>query len=216
MLLNMEKPNLTLHDAIISNAALKIYQKDSSLIKKGEALEYVYLIIKGRVKTISTFQGAKRRLMYHIIYPGEFVGIGDIFSGSSSNRMTAMALDKDVAAWQIPFFDFELELRKNPDLANIIISQIIKKSENLWKRFFRKNNLPLKSNVLAALLDMAREKGVPEKEGFVIQGVSHNELAEYLGICRQSATQTLNTLKREKIIEYTRNKIFINPKISSQ
>lgn len=188
------------------------FNKGSFIYHEGDSAGHVYKAIKGRVKLVKTIGGINRGFIHHFTYPQEFIGIGEFFSPMKTRRTSAIAIDREVVVQKISLFKFEMELRKNDELVSSLIRQLINKREDTWKRFYRRKQFPSKKIVIEALVDMALERGREVENGFVIQGLTHRDLAEYVGICRQNTTQALNLLRDENKIEYNRNKILVKVK----
>ncbi|HFA49211.1 MAG TPA: Crp/Fnr family transcriptional regulator [Bacteroidetes bacterium] len=209
----MENLISALHADISVIGTLKTFRKGARMLDMGMPIAHLYLVVKGRVIMTKNFRNSKKRHICHIMYPGEFVGIGEIFSKEKTSRMSAFALGEEVRAWKIPYFKFELELRQNSNLVDCIILQFIKKRQEIWKRYQRKRSLSSPDVIIEFLKDIAKERGVAENGWIVAQGFTHSELGAYIGICRQSITQTLNSLKKENLIKYNRSEFLINPKL---
>jgi CRP-like cAMP-binding protein len=191
---------------------LENFNKGSYIYHEGDSTGHVYIVIKGRVKLTKAFDGTNREFIHHIIYPQEFMGIGEFFSRMKTRRMSAIAIDREVVVQKISHFKFEMELRKNDKLVSNLIRQLIERQENTWKRFCRRKQSSSKDIVIEALIEMAIERGREEQNGFVIQGLTHRDLGEYVGICRQNTTMVLNMLREENKIEYSREEILIKVK----
>lgn len=200
---------------MLVEAKLKRYEKGARIYQEGDSAEHVFIVIKGRVKMVKTLEGTKKEFIQHIIYANELMGMGEFILRMKTSRLTAVAVDREVVIGKIPFFKFEMELRKNRQLADYIMAQLAKKSEDTWRRCFRRRHLSPMDSVSGALVDIALERGVKGEEGVIIGGLSHRDLAEYIGICRQSTTTALNLLRKENKIEYNRKEILIKIKLPS-
>ncbi len=194
------------------DARFEKYNKGSYIYHEGDPSEHVFIAIKGRVKLAKAIEGNNREFIHHIIYPQEFMGIGEFFSRMKTRRMSAIAIDSEVVVRKISLFMFEMELRKNPELVSSMMIQLIEKREDTWKRFCRRKYYSSKNLVIKALLDMAKERGKVEEKGIVLQSLTHQDIGGYVGICRQNVTMALNMLREENKIEYNRNEIIIKVK----
>ena len=195
-----------------ANASLERFEKGSCIYQEGDPVEHVFIMINGRAKLINTLAGTKKEFIQHIIYPNEFMGLAEFIFRMKKRRMSAVAVDREVVMGKVPFFKFEMELRKNSRLADYIMAQLAKKGEGSWRRCFRRKHLSLKGVVIGALVDIALERGIKTEEGVAIEGLSHRDLAEYTGVCRQGTSTALNMLRRENKIAYGRKEILIKIK----
>lgn len=202
----------TMPIAFEKEARFEKFNKGSYIYHEGDPSEHVFIAIKGRVKLARAIEGSNREFIHHIIYPQEFIGIGEFVSRMKTKRMSAVAIDRGVIVQRVSFFKLEMELRKNHELVGSIINQLIKQRQETWKRFYRRKYFSSKNAVIEALWDIAKERGKAKKKGIVIQAMTHRDLGEYVGICRQNATQALNMLREENKIEYNRNEIIIKVK----
>ena len=196
-------------DLFGSDASFKQLAKGAYIFHEGQSIDKVFMVVDGRVKLVHTQDHHNRNFVMHIIYAGEFLGIGEFTTRKKVRQLSAIAIDKDVTVLKIPYFKFEMEVRKNQQLVFSILQQLAKKQENLWMRYCRRRHLSTTETVMSALMDIACERGLEKEGGIAIQGIPHHDLAGYVGICRQSTTSALNTLRKENRISYTRNEILI-------
>ena len=192
-----------------SDASYKKFAKGNYVYYEGQPIDQIFIVRRGRVKLVSALDNSQREFVLHIMYPGEFLGIGEFTTRMKLRQLSAIAIDKEVIVLKIPCFKFEMEVRKNQQLVFSILQQLAKKQENLWMRYCRRRHLSTIETVMSALMDIAQERGVVKDKGIAIQGLPHHDLAGYVGICRQSTTSALNALRKENRISYTRKEIVI-------
>lgn len=190
------------------------YRKGARIYKRGDAANGIYRVLKGRIKLGNTKTsrkrtGADRGVIFHIIYRFDIFGVLGFYDKKRVHRCTATALDEEVIILFISFSEFEKYIF-NSDSGNFeMIRILIAHCETNWTKYCDLQTMNLDQLVLEALLKIAKEGGVKTNKGIVIKGISQKDLADYIGISRQSVTSIMNRLKRLGKIEYSRCEILV-------
>lgn len=177
------------------------YNKNEVIYDIASAPEYVYLIIKGRVKLGVSDEGDKV-LLKEISYEQEIFG-ENIFTESAIKKEFAVAMTGTVV-YKIPIAVFRSAVAQNSVFANEVMSLIVTKLEIIESRLRNFVFKKVKERIVEYIYRIGLEKGINIgfKERLINHGLSHNEIALLTDTSRQTVARILNELKRENLIYY--------------
>ena len=179
------------------NSAVREFSAGHVFFRPGESSQVLFLLEKGRVQTFRA-TGNKKLIIAELQPPAVFGEMGCI--GQGMYHCCAQALERSRIR-TISRGDLEIVLRDSPDLTrrflDLVSQRFLHVLQDLESTSFR-NLLPR----LAALL-LARA------EGDAVRGLTHRELAQYLGVYRESATAALGELRTAGIVSLGRKQIRI-------
>lgn len=168
----------------------------------------IFLLKQGHVK-ISRIDGEGREIILDIVGPGELFGELALLQEGEAPSEIAQALD-DAIVCAVRIEDFEQLLRVNPEL-NFRISKRIgfrlrKFEERVTDLVFK----DVRRRIAGFLLKLAQEFG-RVREGVVTirMHLSHQEIGLLTGSARQTVTSTLNDLRSEGVIDFSRKSLTI-------
>ena len=112
---------------------------------------------------------------------------------------------------QIDSYLFNLLCQKNHKLRHLINKQLSHRLLHAENKYVQlSGNLVFLTRIKNFLVDLFSNHGEKKGSSVVIQiQITHKELAQYMHASRQSITTLLNTLRRERIIEYDRSKLVL-------
>ena len=163
----------------------------------GETGEVLFLLKKGRVQ-IYSLSPEGRKLTIKILEPGTFFGEMSIL-GQGMHNTFAEALD-DCLICVMSRQDVKRLLLSNPRVAARICEELasrVMETERRLEEFVFKD---LEARVAALLVGLAGE-------GSEVIGYSHQDLADLLGVYRETVTHTLGQLKDRGLIDIQRKRI---------
>ncbi|MDI3547330.1 MAG: family transcriptional regulator, cyclic receptor protein [Halanaerobiales bacterium] len=192
-------------------AHIREYQSGKILFIEGDLSDAFYIVISGEVQIIKPSVEGKEKLL-EIMKAGDFFGEMGIVDGrcrSATARVTKesslMVLEKD---------DFLSLIKTNPEVALRIIVE-------LSHRLRRANNdienlafLDVKTRLKNLFIRRAEKDGEFEKELVLIERLTHEQLAKFIGTSRETVTRVMNKLESEGLIEVDKDK-FILKKIEN-
>ena len=187
----------------------KIYQNGAFIYKEGERAKGVYRVIKGRVKIWKHGPTYKRDLLYYLMSPSDIFGVVDLFSIGRICRFSATALDDETVVQFVSFGRFEMHLLKDHNLQVVVINTLIDINLVNEEKYFEAQAFNMVERVFRIIKRLATKKGFQTEKGMCLKAVTHKELSDYIGVCRQNISSALIRLKREGRIEYGRKMITI-------
>jgi CRP/FNR family cyclic AMP-dependent transcriptional regulator len=168
----------------------------------GQTGEALFLLKKGKV-TLYRLSPEGRKLVTAQLGPGTFFGEMAVIGQGMYNTFAEAAEDSTICV--MSHADVERLLLGHPKVALRLLEtvgqRLLETETKLEDSTFR--DVP--SRLAALLLRLAREQSSPSQ----VTGLSHQELADYLGIYRETVTSALDRLKDGGLVELGRKRITI-------
>ncbi len=189
-------PALTGFHALTSS---QLYPKGAILFVEGQEAHGVFILAKGRVRLSTTSMDGKS-LLVRIAEPGEMIGLPGVISGRIY-VLTAEALEPIQVSFipRAPFLKF---LREHGDAA-LRVAEILNEIYHATFRELRYLALSgTASERLARFLLDAAVSGRRDKDqsGATLH-FTQEEIAEIIGVARETVTRLIASFKRERFIE---------------
>jgi CRP/FNR family transcriptional regulator, anaerobic regulatory protein len=176
------------------------YEKGEALILEEQPSDTLFIIKQGHVKLLKTTPQGKEQIL-HILSNGDFFGELNIFNSDELSNFSAYALKKT----EICMFtkeDMEHLVRNNPDISLKLLKTVTKRlahAENLAQSLATKDP---EIRIVHMILELV------DKYGKTVQGqikvelpLSREELANYVGVTRETISRKFSKFERLGIIE---------------
>lgn len=183
-------------DAISSSAT---YPRGSVLFLQGQLPRGVFILCSGQVKLSGTSSSGKT-LIFRIAEAGELIGLPSTLSGKPY-ELTAEALEP-IQANFIRCGEFLSFLRKYGDAA-LRVAQMLGEIYYATCREVRYLGLASSSAERLArfILDLKPAKTSEPSKVRVILGLTHEEVANMIGVSRETVSRLLADLKHKQILD---------------
>ncbi len=186
-------------DRLIPVAEHREFPVGATLIEQGEYATGIYFLLDGHVKqTVMNPNGTVRALA--MIAPGCVIGEAAVLDGEPS-QITTTALTRLKCLFLRTEQVHDL-IETDPDFVRLLLLTLTRRFRLLSKLVTDTTLRPVPEQLTCLLHQLARQKG-PEQKGLrhVTLQVSHQELAEFLGVSRVTISNCLANLKEEGLIE---------------
>lgn len=202
---DLSRPVLTALDEISSSAT---YPKDAILFVEGQQPRGVFVICNGRVK-LSTSSSEGKSILVRVAEPGEVVGLPGTISGKQY-ELTAEALEPLQANF-IPREAFLQFLRTNGEVA-VRVAEIL--SQIYHSTLSEVRYLGLSASTAEKLARFLLDLPAAAKDGQLraTLTLTHKEIAEMIGVSRETVTRLFASFKREGMIEVHGSALIITAK----
>jgi len=193
---DLPRPVLEGFDAISSHES---YPKGAILFVEGQEARGVFILSNGRAK-LSASSADGKSLLLRIAEPGEVIGLPGAISGKTY-VLTAEALEAIEASFisRGPFMQF---LRENGEAA-LRVAEIL--NEIYHATFQEVRYLGLSGSAAEKLarflLDVAASRAQNNGQLCATLLLTHEEIAEMIGVARETVTRLFASFKRERLIE---------------
>ena len=193
---DLPRPVLEGFDAISSSES---FPKGAILFVEGQEAYGVFILSKGRVK-LSASSADGKSLLLRIAEPGEVIGLPGAISGKTY-ALTAEALEAIEASFiaRGPFIQF---LRENGEAA-LRVAEIL--NEIYHATFQEVRYLGLSGSAAEKLarflLDVVASRAQNNDQIRATLTLTHEEIAETIGVARETVTRLFASFKREQLIE---------------
>jgi DNA-binding response OmpR family regulator len=176
---------------------IKIYKKKETIYQENDYANYLYFIIKGKIKCVKTDYYGKD-FMTDIHEEGEFIGYMTLLEEGEYHE-TAIAMEPTEVA-VIPKKDFLTLIRKNRDVATKFIKMLSGNVQDREKRLLQLAYSPLRERLASTLLKLSeRKESQSESPEKLI--ISREDLASLIGTVKESLIRTLSDLKKEGLVD---------------
>jgi CRP/FNR family transcriptional regulator, cyclic AMP receptor protein len=174
------------------------YPAGAMLFVEGQVPRGAYLLCKGRVKLTMTSADGKA-IILHIAEAGELIGLNSALSGMAY-ELSAETLEP----CQVNFVKREALARlvhEYPEVAENVTKQV---SRDYQAACFQIRSLGLSrsaSEKIVRFLLSAATKGKETPQGLRMNvALTHEEIAQIVGVSRETVTRTLSDLKQKSLI----------------
>ena len=164
----------------------------------GDPAHTVYLLKKGRVKTVITSQHGKE-FTAEVLQPGEIFGDMDL-SEQSVRTMRAEARE-DAVLCILPREDFEHYLSRHPDLIVSLYEMIRRRFRKFQSQVEDLALREVQARLAHLLLDLAKIEGVPhDRQVHIRVQLTHQEMADLIGCSRETVSTTVGQFRDQGLI----------------
>lgn len=174
------------------------YPSNAVLFVESQVPRGVYLLCKGRVKLTMTSPDGKA-IILHIAEPGELIGLNSAISGAPY-ELSAETLEP----CQVNFIKREALLRlihEHPEIAEHVTHQISRDYQSACVQIRSLGLSRSASEKVARFLLDAASKGKQTNQGIRTNvALTHEEIAQVVGVSRETVTRTLSDLRQRSLI----------------
>jgi len=169
----------------------------------------VYFIERGEVRLYQSGPDGTSRLV-EILGAGDWFGVAAL-AGSATCEKRAVA-QTTVAVAQIPVGQFLWVLEQNPPRAISFLRDLAKRlhtARNATSRFVFDD---CERRILKTLVDFSRTAAASPLQGDeVALRITHQQLAQAIGVARETVSLALTKLRHQKLVQTGRNRLVFNP-----
>ena len=173
-----------------------------------EVADYVYILLKGRVKT-GTFSAEGREVIKEILQPETF--FGDLaLTGETKRSDYAQALHDDVEYLAIRVVDFQQLMQQNQRLVFACLQHLTHRLQRVEERLAKLVLKDARERIIEFLVETAGKEG--RRVGYetlLKHHLTQQDIANLTGTSRQTVTSVLNDLRKSNLIYFNRNSILI-------
>lgn len=188
-------------------AMQRSYPKRTSIFTEGSDKEAIFFIQDGLVKTYKTDENGHEQIV-------SFLKTGDMFphTGFFNHNpypATAEAI-VDTLALAIPIRSFEQLIMNTADISIKVMRAMSEKIIELQVKLQGLTGQDVQDRGLSFLLKLAENYGMLKNGNVHIEvPMTHQEFASVIGTTRETVNRLINQLRKEKLLETSRNGFII-------
>jgi CRP/FNR family transcriptional regulator, cyclic AMP receptor protein len=187
----------------------KEYARGSTIFIEGGKRTAVYFILSGLVKVYKVSSEGQEQVISFLHSDEMFPHVG--FFDDTDYPATATTIT-DVQLMSIPIEEFDQLLLRNPKISIKVMKVMGKKLLELQQRIQAITSQDVFTRIVGALVRFSWELGKTQTDGKTIKinmPMTNTDLANLIGVTRESVNRALNRLRKEGVIEHNRKEILI-------
>jgi len=182
----------------------KNYRKNSVILSKDEAKEYMYIVFSGRLKVIQISTDGKEQILV-TRKKGDYFGEMSLIDGKTQPA-TVVAME-DSTVGLVSKNDFESIFLKNEKVLKQIIFMLCERLRESWSMLRVRSFEDAENRVRAVLTHVSSLYGIKDMRGDIIPlKMTHQEIADYASLARETVSRLLSRFCQAGEIEVLENK----------
>jgi len=184
-----------------------IYKKNAYIFRADELNDSLYVLLDGRIK-ITRLSPQGRELIQWFCLPGEIFGL----SGGNQSPQRALYAQAitDAKLLCIQKHEFDQFLLEQPRIALFIIKQLASRLRTLGDMLLNVTSDDAQLRFIKLLQRLGALYGRNSNDEVYIDiYLTHQEMADMIGVCRQTVSSMIGRLKKQGVIDTTRSGICI-------
>ena len=166
-----------------------------TIYSEGENGHFVYVIDQGAVRIVRHAENGRRQILA-IMTPGDVFGLPD--GGAYDNSAETVSA---VRLYRVPWDRLVQRLIEQPRLQLSLLAKIVNdlhRAQHLTLILGQQSTYQKMASLLLDLL--GHPEFCDERNGHLHLTINRNDLADYLGIARETAARAITTLERDGLV----------------
>lgn len=197
---------------IVDMTGHKSYKKGEVLCLEGEKSDTLYILNEGQVKISKITKEGKEQIV-HILTSGDFFGELSLFSSNEKYNFSVYAIS-DVEVCTLTKDDMNKILISSPEISLKILQVVtgrLTQTENLAQNLAT-NDAEIR--IAYMITEFGQKYGVSTPEGQQVKlPINREEMANYVGVTRETMSRKLRKFEELGIISFKGNKIIVIRKL---
>lgn len=186
------------------------YRKGCYVLQPAADDRSLYLLLAGRIK-VSRVSEVGQEMIQWFCLPGDIFGISGIHG--VVNNVLAKTLT-DCVSLRITKADFDQLIFRNPHIGLLVIDRLSSRLNVLGEMVLGMANDDANTRLLRVLSHLAEHYGQHSGDGvYVDLPVTHQDLGDMIGACRQTVSQLVASLRRSGLVEMDRKGFHLHSRL---
>lgn len=179
------------------------FRKGETILHEGDTLQHLYYLAKGRVRAVNNNTDTEKTFSY--ISAGYFICEAAFFAKSTNIGLLVAETSCEIWSFSERYV-YEQLLQQHPEIALHIIRSLSIKMVGIYHHVNDLTTRQPHKALAQLLLPWMEEQGVLQTDGSYILNLAltHQQLADLLGLHRVTVTKTLNEWKQQGILTKNR------------
>jgi CRP-like cAMP-binding protein len=192
-------------DGLAALTRRRHYAPGAPICIAGELDGALFVVATGRARISASSPGGDERHLNEL-GPGDLIGEIAVLDGGRRSATAVAVVDSDVYCIDRPAFCAFLD--RTPELARGLIALLCQRVRWMTDLLEASAFLGVPARLARWLIMLAAQQGAAHPEGVEIR-VSQQELAEFLGVSRQTVNELLRGWRREGLVDLGRGRIVV-------
>lgn len=182
----------------------KRFKKDQIVLFEEDTANFMYLVYSGKVRVVKLNEEGREQIIT-IHKKNDFFGEMALLDGKTSPA-TVIA-HEDSLIGLLSKLDFERHLMSHEEIRRKIIDLLCTRLRDSWAMIKILSFENAEHRVMAVLDRLQELYGVVDDRGVIINvKLTHQQIASYASVARETVTRILNKLTKDSVIEVLDNK----------
>lgn len=199
-------------EKFLAAAPIKKFKKDETLIHQGDKLRKIYIVKTGVVKCCDFSLDGNEQLIW-LAAEGEVLPISLLLNIDERARFFYSAF-VDAEVYLVKKAEFTAFLKANPDTLYEVCSEITRCFNDLHHRVNATGKPKAREKILYTLAFVAdrfkRRHHQDSKQVELSLPLTHQDIANLVGLTRETTAATLKGLKDEGYVDYNKKHFFVH------
>lgn len=193
---------------VVAKTGHREYTKGEILCYEGDLGTSLYIVNEGTVKLIKTNRDGKEQII-RILTSGSFFGEYYLFNDDENYNYTAVAIES-VKICTLEKVDMDDIISANPEITIKILKELSKYLVSMENLIQTLSTNDVEVRLAFILYDFSKKYGEDIDGKVVIKlPISKEEMANYVGVTRETLSRKLSKFSSDKIIELKGNKTIV-------
>lgn len=191
-------------DPLLAHAKVRHYPKGQIILYEGENPTDAFVVKSGAVKIYDIDEDGNEKILHIIKPPGIFPVIFMFGTARQTSTFYTTVADSDL--YVLSRADFEERLQNDPALVLYCMKWFANEVQELMRRMSSLEKTSTRDKLLATVGYLSRQHCEPAKAGWkrIKFPISHQLLADMIGVTRESTTMVMKDLQKEQIVRTPR------------
>ncbi len=182
------------------------YPEGATLFVEGQVCRGIYILCKGRVK-LSANSSEGHTLILKVSQPGEVLGLNAALSGIPHE--TTAETGQPCQVNFVKRDDFLEFLTQHGDACMHAAIQVSRECQHAYQQLRSFTMSSASQRVARLMLDWSHDDSGMATEHGIKVALTHDEIAQIIGMSRETVTRTLATLRQQHIAQLRGSTLFI-------
>jgi len=180
------------------------FEKEQIVLEQEDTAQYMYIVYSGKVRVVNRNEEGREQIIT-IHKKGDFFGEMSLLDGDTEPA-TVIAHEDTIIGF-LHKKDFEAHILSHEVIRRKIVDLLCRRLRDAWKMI---NVLSLNNaddRVIIILDHLQKTYGVKDDRGIIVNiKLTHQMIANYASVARETVTRVLNRLKKAGAISTLENK----------
>lgn len=185
----------------------RLYKKGQILILSGDDTDYIYYLVKGRVKQYDvSYRGDE--IIVNVYKPLAFFPMSLAVNKTGNNYI--YEAETDVELRQAPAADTLKFVKSNPEVMFDLLSRVYRGVDGLLARLTHIMKSSAKERLMYEILIHAKRFGKLKADGSIVSTINESEIGGRAGLSRETVSREMQKLVKSKLVSLKAGKLTVH------